>query len=63
MFIKQFGNYFGNCLGKVLVILEIVGIFLGNSWGKFAYKTSNLAISFKKFKNMEVIYENSSNLC
>lgn len=63
MFIKQFGKYFRNCLGKVLVILEIVGIFLGNSWGKFSNKTLNLAISFKKFKNMEVIYENSSNLC
>lgn len=63
MCFKQFGEMLGNSLDNPFSISENSGIFYKKCLDKLSNQILKIAISFKKFKNMEVIYENSSNLC
>ena len=63
MCFKQFGEMLGNSLDKTSSIYKSFRIFYIKCLGTLSNKFSKFNISFKKLKNMEVIYENSSNLC
>ena len=63
MCFKQFGEMLENNLDNTFSISENSGIFYEKCLDKLSNKILKVDISLKKFKNMEVIYENSSNLC
>ena len=63
MCFKQFGKMLGNRLDNSFSIFESFRILYKKCLDKLSNKILKIDISFRKSKNMEVIYENSSNLC